>query len=163
MTKQEKLAFVDAFEDAYQGIAALLAVIPDEALRFTPPLPDAWSINDHLVHLLDADLAVCFRLRVAIAQPGFAIPLWEEQDWHDRLHYEAQDGRNCFGLARGLRTMTGACLRANAEHDWNEFWVQHPLRGKLGIIDLLKVYTDHGKTHEGYVKRNKEAWETRKK
>jgi len=162
MTTQDKIQLVAGFEGAYQGIATILAVLPDEALRFQPPLPDAWSINDHLAHLLDADMAVCFRLRASVAQPGFSIPLWEEEDWHARLHYEAEDGRTCFALSLGLRKMTGASLIANSHHSWDEFWVQHPVRGKLGLVDLLKIYTEHGKTHEGYIKRNKEAWEARK-
>ena len=163
MTHHAKLELIDAFEKAYDGIAVLLAVLPDEALTYMPALPDAWSIHDHLIHLLDADIAVSFRLRVSIAQPGFAIPVWDEEEWHARLHYEAEDARACFGLARGLRTSTSASIRACIDKDWNEFWVMHPVRGKLGLVDLLTMYQGHGKLHEGYVKRNKEAWELRKR
>lgn len=161
MTTKEKIELVDGFEHAYGGIAMILAALPDEALAFVPPIPDAWSVNDHLVHLLDADLSVCFRLRVGVAQPGFHIPAWEEEDWHERLHYEAQSGRQCFALAQGLRSTTCASLRALADRDWDEFFVMHPMRGRLGIVDLLSLYRDHGKTHEGFIKRNKEAWERR--
>jgi hypothetical protein len=161
MTQHEKLALIEKFERAYSGIEGILAILPDEALRFAPPIPDAWSTNDHLAHLLDADIAVCFRLRASIAQPGFMIPLWEEEEWHTHLHYEAEDGRTCFALSRGLRMITSASIRASASLEWSEFWVQHPLRGRLGLVDLLELYSDHGKIHEGYVKRNKEAWEAR--
>jgi hypothetical protein len=163
MTKHEKLELVEAFEEAYNGIANLIAVLPDEALHFIPSIPDAWSTNDHLAHLLDADISTCFRLRVSMAQPGFAVPVWEEEEWHALLHYEAEDGRRCFELALGLRAIACASIKANIDLDWNEFWVHHPVRGKMGLIDLLAMYRDHGKTHEGYIKRNKEAWEAQKK
>lgn len=161
MTTKDKMELVDGFEHAYGGIAMILAALPDEALAYVPPIPDAWCTNDHLVHLLDADLSVCFRLRVAVAQPGFHVPIWEEEDWHARLHYGAQSGRSCFALAQGLRTTTAASLKALGDADWNEFFVLHPVRGRLGLVDLLGIYRDHGKTHEGFILRNKEAWERR--
>lgn len=163
MTKIEKLDLVEGFETAYGGIAQQLAIVPDAALLFVPSIPDAWSINDHLAHLLDADMAICFRLRACIAQPGFSIPVWEEEEWHARLHYETQDGRACFALSSGIRMMACSSIRARVDQDWNEFWVQHPVRGKLGLVDLLSIYRDHGKTHEGYIQRNREAWEARKR
>ena len=161
MTAKDKLELVEGYERAYGGIAQIIAALPDEALSFMPPIPDVWSTNDHLVHLLDSDLSVCFRIRVSIAQPGFLIPLWEEEDWHERLHYEAQSGRDCFALAVGLRKTTAATLKALLDKDWNEYHVVHPRNGKMGIVDLLKLYWDHGKTHEGFIKRNREAWEHR--
>lgn len=161
MTAKDKIELVEGFEHAYRGIATILAALPDEALAFIPPFPDAWSTNDHLVHLLDADLSVCFRIRAAVAQPGFHIVVWEEEDWHERLHYGAQSGRESFALAMGLRATTCSMLKAIADQDWNEFFVMHPQRGKLGLVDLLTIYRDHGKTHEGFIKRNKEAWQSR--
>jgi len=161
MTAKDRIELVEGFEHAYGGIAMILAALPDEALLFTPPIPGAWCVNDHLVHLLDADISVCFRIRASVAQPGFHIPVWEEEDWHDRLHYKAQSGRACFALAQGLRATTCASLRALVDQDWNEFHVVHPVRGKLGLVDLLNLYRDHGKTHEGFIKRNKEAWDAR--
>ena len=161
MTTKDKIELLEGFEHAYSGIAMILASLPDEALAFIPPIPDSWCTNDHLVHLLDADLSVCFRIRVSVAQPGFHISLWEEEDWHERLHYEAQSGRTCFALAQGLRGTTCASLKALVDKDWSEFYVMHPKRGKMGLIDVLSLYSDHGKTHEGFIKRNKEAWERR--
>jgi hypothetical protein len=159
MTHQEKVGLIESFERSYDGIAALLAVVPDTALKFLPALPDAWSINAHLAHLLDADISCCFRLRASVAQPGFVVPVWEEEQWHDRLHYDQADGRSCLGVALKLRALSCATIRACADDDWNEYWVMHPVRGKLGLVDLLTIYQGHGKLHEGYIKRNKEAWE----
>ena len=116
MTMQEKRELVGSFERAYEGIAGLLADLPDEVLHFVPPIPDAWSTNDHLVHILDADMSICFRLRICIAQPGFAIPVW------------------------------------------NDYWVRHPQHERLGLSDLLVMYRDHAKKHEGFIKRNREDW-----
>lgn len=160
MTTKEKLELVDGFDRAYDGIGLLVATLPDEAISYTPPIPDAWSINSHLVHLLDADTAICFRLRVAVAQPGFLIPVWDEEAWYARLEYASISGRVAFGQAIGMRRLYSTWLRSLAGKDWNEFHVQHPIRGRMGLVDLLAAYRDHGRTHEGFIKRNKESWES---
>ncbi|MEI6874982.1 MAG: hypothetical protein WCL50_07615 [Spirochaetota bacterium] len=159
MTRQEKLKLIESFERAYEGIGGLLAKLPDEALEVLPHIPDAWSTNDHLTHILDSELMICFMLRASIAEPGFVVPIWDEKDWHRLLRYEAQDGRKCFTFALGIRTETCASLRANVDLDWNAFWIHYPRHEKLGLADLLERYRDHAKTHEGFIKRNKEAWE----
>ncbi len=161
MTRNEKLDLISKFETAYTLVDELIAGLSDEALRFAPALPDAWSIHDFLVHFLDADTSLCFRIRGAIAEPGIAAPVWEEELWHGRLHYEVEDGRRCLELAKGLRSFVAASLRALVDEDWSKFFFTHSVRGKLDLLALLEMYREHVTFHVPLIKRNRDAWKAR--
>jgi hypothetical protein len=162
MTREEKLVLIDSFVSAYSSVDELLENVGQEELLFVPPIRDAWSINDFLVHFLDADQSLAFRMRTAIAEPGKAVPVWEEEAWHDRLHYEAEHGPTCLSLAKGIRAFLGACLRSVVDEDWDGFYIMHPVRGKMAILDLIEAYQQHIVFHQPLIRRNMRAWSERR-
>lgn len=161
MERGERIALAEGFGAAYAAIDELLKGLDPAAQSFVPRIADAWSINDHLVHLLDADTAVWFRIRAAIAEPGLAIVPWDEEAWHARLHYEAMDGRACLETAKGMRRTLTSSLLAIAAEDWDRYFIVHPARGKMGLAELLVAYREHAAFHAPFVKRNRDAWKSR--
>lgn len=157
MTKAEKLELISKFERAYSPIEAQIAGLSKADLQFVPPVKDAWSINDTLVHLLDADMALWFRIRIAVAQPGFAIPAWDQEAWQARLHYGEDDGPAFLEEAKALRRRLAAFLRRIADEDWAGYYVNHPERGKLDLAALVAMYRDHIAFHVPLIKRNLDA------
>jgi hypothetical protein len=158
MTRSEKEELIASFESGYSRIQELVAGIGADELRFAPPVQDAWSINDFLVHFLDADLSLAFRVRTAIAEPGKAVPVWEEEEWHDALHYGDEDGLACLALAKGIRSFVCVGLRSVVEADWSAFSIMHPSRGRLELPALLQMYTEHIVFHAPLIRRNRQAW-----
>jgi hypothetical protein len=161
MTRDEKLDVIAALASGYGRVDELLEGIGPDELRFVPPPRDAWSINDFLVHFLDADLSLAFRVRASIAEPGKAIPAWEEDAWRDALHYGEEDGLACLGLAKSLRAFTCTCLRSAVDDDWSLYCIDHPARGRMGLVDLIEMYEQHIAFHLPLIKRNREAWRKR--
>jgi hypothetical protein len=162
VTKEDKLALIDRFSSAYAPIESLVDGLPAEALSFVPPIADAWSTNDHLVHLLDSEAAVYFRIRNAIASPGSAVQPWDEDAWHAALSYNATDGRACLAAAKSLRAVETACLRSLVEADWSDFWLEHKEKGRLELERLVEMYRDHLAYHAPFIKRNRDAWKRSK-
>jgi hypothetical protein len=158
MTRTERLELVSKFESAYERVEKLIAGLPEDELRFIPPLADAWSIHDFLVHFLDADASLSFRLRGSVAEPGIKAPVWEEELWQKRLHYEAEDGRACLRLAEGLRSFLAVGLRAIADEDWSKYYFLHSVRGRLELPALLDMYTEHVAFHIALIERNITAY-----
>ena len=161
MTTAEKNELLDRFEGAFSLIATQVAGLTDEALAFVPAIPEAWSINDQLVHLLDAEVAVYFRLRLAQAEPGSRIQPWEEEAWHAKLGYASLNGRKCLAQAMALRSTAVAGLRAKAGEDWSAFWLEHPVKGRLELPAILELYRDHLAFHAPLIKRNLDAWKAK--
>jgi hypothetical protein len=161
VTRESKLELINIFETGYSAIDEMIENVGREEMLFVPPISEAWSLNDFLVHFLDADQSLAFRVRTAIAEPGKAVPVWEEEAWHDKLHYEAQDGRACLSLAKGIRGFLATCLRSVVDEDWDKFFIVHPVKGKLKLADLLEMYHQHIVFHQPLIRRNMRAWSER--
>jgi catechol 2,3-dioxygenase-like lactoylglutathione lyase family enzyme len=157
MTKAEKLDLIERFETGYTLVETQIKGLSAAELRFVPRIADAWSINDFLVHFLDADLSMAFRVRAALAQPGFAVPVWDEEAWQARLRYDDEDGPSCLKEAEALRSRLAATLRRFADEDWSAYYVEHPSRGRLDLKALLGVYRDHIAFHVPLIRRNLDA------
>jgi hypothetical protein len=161
MTHEEKLGRISGFEKGYSLVDEVISGIEREELLFAPPLRDAWSINDFLVHFLDADLSLSFRMRTAIAEPGKAVPVWEEEAWRDALHYDDEDGLACLALARGIRSFLAVGLRSVVDADWSLLTIEHPVKGRLGLAELIEIYEQHIVFPLPLIRRNRRAWRER--
>ncbi len=161
MTRDDRLGLLDRFEGAYSLVSSQVERLSAEALAFIPAIPEAWSVNDHLVHLLDAEVAVFFRIRLAQAEPGSRIQPWDELAWQARLGYASQDGRRCLAQAMALRSTAAAGLRHRVDEDWSAFWLEHPEKGKMDLVRILEIYRDHLAFHAPFIKRNLDAWKAK--
>ena len=158
MDTERKLGLIGSLETGYSRVEKLISSIGPEELKFVPAIQDAWSINDFLVHFLDADLSLAFRARTAIAEPGKAVPVWEEEDWHETLHYSEEDGLSCLALAKGIRSFIARGLRSIVEDDWSGYFIVHPSKGRMDLAALIEMYDQHVIFHCPLIKRNRQAW-----
>jgi hypothetical protein len=158
MTREKKQELISSFESGYSLVDEYIADMGREELLFVPSLRDAWSINDFLVHFLDADQSLAFRIRTAIAEPGKAVPVWDEEAWHDRLHYEDEDGPACLALAKGIRSFLAVGLRSIVNADWDELFIAHPVKGKMTLYTLIEAYQQHVVFHLPLIRRNRRSW-----
>jgi len=67
------------------------------------PAPEKWSIAEIVAHLADAELAMGWRLRNMLANPGVALTWWDEAASAERLGYAQQDASLSAGVFRALR------------------------------------------------------------
>jgi hypothetical protein len=158
MTLEQKLSLISAVESSYSFVDELVEGFSREVLLYVPPIRDAWSINDFLVHFLDADISLAFRVRMAMAEPGSAVPAWDENVWHDSLHYDEMDGLECLSQAKGIRKHVSSGLRLAVDADWSSFAIEHPVKGRMGLVDILSLYERHVVFHLPLIRRNVKAY-----
>ena len=161
MDKREFTALVSAYEHAYDALAERVASLSPAQVRYVPPVEDAWSINDHLVHLLDADCNAVVRIRGAIAEPGMKVTVWNQEAWQTGDNYALSDGIFCLELAVSLRKFLAESLRTIPDKAREAARVEHPERGALTLYDVLSIYTGHADFHLKYIERNLEAYARR--
>lgn len=162
MTYAEKMSLVDAFEKAYSRIDALVAGMSAAELAFVPPVEGAWSINDHLVHLLDADANLVYRARGAVGESGITVPVWDQEAWQVKLKYSLSDGRKCLRTAQGIREFIAESLRNLSDAEWEASGIVHPARGAMSLAAVVDLYRGHADFHEKYIVRNSEAFKAAK-
>lgn len=162
MTNAEREAIIEGFEHAYTELRDLVFGINRDQLTYVPPeVPDAWSIDAHLVHLLDADCNLVFRVRGGIAEPGIAAPVWNQEAWQKANVYAKSDGKAALAIAISLRAFIAASLREISPAAWDAAGITHPERGPLSLVQLLEMYTGHAATHLKYARRNLESFAKR--
>src|ERR1700722_3375922 len=76
-------------------------VAPEELIR--RPAPEKWSIAEIVARLADAELAMGWRLRNMLANPGVALTWWDQAAWAERLGYAQQEASLSAGVFRALR------------------------------------------------------------
>jgi hypothetical protein len=158
MERSEKLSLIQRFESAVEELIELVKTAPAGAVDFRPNLAGAWSIRDHAVHFLDADNFAWARVRLAVAQPGVEVFVWNEEAFQRQAKYDTADALVCLETARALRRVLAAMARALVDSDWESFYVRHPQRGRMTLADVLKLYTDHAQFHLSYFHRNLDAF-----
>ena len=158
MDKTEKLDLIARFECAVDPLIDFVREVPAAATDFRPDLPGAWTIREHAVHFLDADAFAHGRLRLAVAEPGAEVYVWNEEAWQERARYESADALSSLETARALRKVVCAMARALVDLDWEDFYVRHAKRGRMTLADTLKLYTEHAQFHLSYFQRNLEAF-----
>lgn len=157
MDRNEKLALVQAYRDGLGAIERKIDGLDAAALDFIPPVPDAWSIKAHLVHVLDAEMYAWPRIRKAIAQSGAGIDVWDQEAWAAALDYASEDPAAVLALLRAVRSFLGAFLERRIDEDWERYRVLHPERGELTLPKIVKIYVDHVDFHLNYIDRNLKA------
>ena len=118
---------------------------PDELVR--RPAPDKWSIAEIVAHLADAELAMGWRLRNMIANPGVALTWWDEAVWAERLGYAQQEASLSAGVFRALRESNLRLLGSVPRARWVECYGIHEVRGRQTVEEFVLLEAAHDLNH----------------
>jgi len=93
----EYLNCVEELKDSIKGVS-------NEILIYRP-FDDAWSIKEHFIHCVDAEVSAYLRLRLVIAEEGFPIRTFNEDKWTNSIDHHSEsleDYSNLFSLLRKI-------------------------------------------------------------
>ena len=111
------------------------------------PAVGKWSVLEVVAHLADAELAMSWRIRNAIASPGVALAWWDESLWAERLGYQSIPWRASLGRFKGLRLANLALLRSLSPAAWDSCYGTHAKRGRQSVRDLVTLEAAHDLNH----------------
>jgi hypothetical protein len=120
-------------------------VAPEELIR--RPAPEKWSIAEIVAHLADAELAMGWRLRNMLANPGVALTWWDEAAWAERLGYAQQDASLSAGVFRALRDSNLRLLESVPRPRWVECYGVHEVRGRQTVKEFVRLEAAHDLNH----------------
>ena len=106
----------------------------------------AWSIAQILHHLADSELAMGFRYRMALAQSGSSLQMFDEERWARHLRYAASDPAGKLALFGALRRDHVRMLRALTPGDWRRVGI-HEERGKESVERMMQMMAGHDLNH----------------
>lgn len=127
-------------------LSRLLAGAP-RAVLATRPAAGKWSVLEIVAHLADAELAMSWRIRNAIATPGVALTWWDEALWADRLGYQQTPWRESLTVFKALRVANLALLRSLPPAAWDTSHGMHAKRGRQSVRDFVTLEAAHDLNH----------------
>jgi len=158
-------AILQAYEAGAAKLHQSLASLTGEDLR-QPPAPQwnsgAWSIQQVVLHIVDADGVIAERMKRIIAEDNPTLLAFDENRWTAALHYEDQsvvDALQIFELSRRQMLKVFAHLPDSAFQRFGT----HNTAGKKTLSDLIAFAVDHLDHHVQFIhakriKMGKEMW-----
>jgi hypothetical protein len=110
------------------------------------PEPDKWSAKEIIGHLADCEWVFGVRYRKIAAEPGTALPAFEQDAWAAQLGHAKAAIKPTLATFAALRAANVALLKSLPALAWEQTAV-HPTYGPLGIRDLVLHIATHDATH----------------
>jgi hypothetical protein len=110
------------------------------------PAPGKWSIAEIVAHLADTEVAMGWRVRMVLGQPGAPIQPFDQDAWAAAMRYEKRDLRKSFEQYRNLREANIALLKSLAPEDWKKSAI-HPERGEQTVRTIVEMTAGHDLNH----------------
>jgi uncharacterized damage-inducible protein DinB len=140
---------IDEYERAAGKLRDAVAGLTPGQLNATP-IPATWSIQQIIVHLMDADLIWTDRAKRVIAEDHPTLLAYDQSRFAAALHYElwpADEAITIFELnrknfAKVLRALPDAALQRKGMH--NE-------AGEMSLADMLPRIVRHVEHHLPFI------------
>lgn len=135
--------------------------VSDELLVYRPQRPDAWTIKEHVIHLVDSEMNGFIRLKSIIAQPDSTCYVMDEERWTRNIRRKNEDIKKYLAMYGLVKEMAYDFLADEPEENWNDHYYLRTYNGttdRVTIAKCLKVYIDHLEFHLRYIEMNIEAY-----
>lgn len=133
-------------------LSALIEGVPAEILPFRPA-PGKWCIQEIVIHMADAELAMGWRLRNMLASPGIQLPWFDQDVWSEALEYQNRDLARALELFGSLRRSNLELLLSVPRSRWDSHHGVHSLRGRQTVAEFVRLEAAHDLDHLQQIER----------
>lgn len=158
MTSTERKEALSRYLRAAGEIRRAVDSAPAEAMEFRP-FEGAWTMREHVNHVLDAELNAFVRYRSAVAEPGATIMAYDSERWTAGLSYAIQDPRKSIAVLQSVLDIVATHLDAIALESWDQFVYEYPDYGSVTLEQWLINRCKHLLEHLDYIKRNRRLYD----
>jgi hypothetical protein len=144
---------LNKYNNGIMQIVDLIRGLDKKVIDFIP-FDDAWSIREHIVHIADFEIYGFLVYRKAIAEPGSKLTPYDIELWKSYLNYSNQDLHLTLDFIGIIQQLRNNHLNEIKEKEWNNYHIEHPSLGKVGLNTILSISNQHVEKHLDYMKRN---------
>lgn len=151
-----KQILLNEYLSGVNEITTVINGIPKESYDFIPNHKDAWTIRQHIIHLVDSEANSFIRIKSCIAQPYSNIFVINEDDWTKNLENRKEDILSYLSLFSMLRTITTSFLESVSDNDFEEKYFIRNYNNKtekISILNAVEMYRDHVYFHIDYINK----------
>lgn len=110
------------------------------------PAPGKWTIRQILCHLADSEIVGADRLRRVIAEENPTLVSFDQDAWARNLDYGKRKLSQAVETFRRIRTENFELIKDLPEPAWERAGT-HSERGRITLLDLLRIYAEHAENH----------------
>lgn len=143
--------------DRYAAQADALTTAADGLTReqlTAHPVPNTWSIQQIVLHLMDSDLIGSDRMKRVIAETRPLLIGYNETAFSQGLYYEQLDPAAAAQAFRANRLLTAEILRRLPDEAFSRIGI-HNEHGAMTLADLVRAYVDHVDHHMRFVREKR--------
>jgi uncharacterized damage-inducible protein DinB len=150
-------AIIDHYEAGPEKLKGAVSGLSREDMLWKPqdPALGLWSMQQIVLHLLDADLIWCARMKSIISEENPTILGYDESKFADRLLPEARDAANALRLFELNRRQFAKVLRKLSESAFSRTGT-HNERGTITLGQSLQWATEHVDHHVAFIRRKRD-------
>jgi hypothetical protein len=157
LTPQEREDLIRRYAEGADKLAAALARVPEQALRWRPA-PGKWSAHEVVVHCADSETNASLRIRYLVAEKEPLIVGYDQEGWARTLDYHSHPLDVALATVKAVRAHTVPLIRRLPESAWAREG-KHTESGHYTAADWLTIYAKHLEGHSQQIERNLEAWQ----
>ncbi len=168
ITKDPMMNYKELLDEYVQGVELLfskVSTLPDDQLLFRPAIEDAWTIKEHVIHLVDSEMNGFIRCKSIIAQPFSNCFVMDEDKWTINIRRKNEDLKKYLSVFRLIREMTHDLLKDEEDVNWNKDFFVREYKGEVKQITIekcIELYRNHLHFHIGYIDRNLKEYKDNK-
>ena len=147
---------LERFRRGPELLAAALTGAAGSEVDYAPE-PGQWSVRQIMAHLSDSEMVGAFRLRRIAAEENPTLEAWDQDAWASRLDYARRKPSQSLETFRRIRAENYELLRELPAEAFGRTGV-HSERGRLTLLDLLRIYASHAESHEQQIRRVRQAF-----
>ena len=132
---------------------AIAGLSREQLLAF--PVPNTWSIQQIVLHIVDTDLVLADRMKRVIAEDNPMLLGFDQTKFTARLHYEEQDALMACELFAKIRQAMAALLRLLKDDDFQRAGT-HSERGKMTLAEIVPFASWHFQHHLKFLREKRE-------
>jgi hypothetical protein len=149
--------FTELLNDYKSGVDLLNSKISGLDLgdfEFTPKRPDAWTIKEHVIHLVDSEVNGFIRLKSIIAQPFSECYVMDEDTWTDNLKRKNEDIQNYIMLFGLIRKIVCSLVKDETPDNLTKNYFVRKYKGEVKNVTMekcIELYRNHLLFHIEYI------------
>ncbi len=157
----ELAELLERFRRGPEVVAASLTGAAGAEVDFRPT-PEQWSVRQIVAHLADAEIVAVFRFRRMLAEENVTIDGYDHEAWAEKLDYSKRKYSNSLETFRRIRSENFELLKDIPESEFEARSATHSVRGKMTVLDWLRIYANHAEKHSVQIRRVRDAWKAHK-
>jgi uncharacterized damage-inducible protein DinB len=149
---------IDLYEAGGGKLKNAIAGLSSQDLLWVPPADAGigkWSIQQIVLHLMDADLIWAFRMKLMIAEEHPKILGYDESKFAASLFYDVQNPQNAVELLDLNRRQFTKVLRKLPDSTFSRTG-EHNERGSITVGQSLQWMVEHIDHHLGFIAKKRQ-------